>query len=129
MANNPRAFDPRVREARQRAYLSVPTLAQQIPGVEEIGVELRFMLATGQPHSSPHKRIFTPDMQAFFDLHCPDRDCTGGGFDLGPAIQAAVRARNPETSGTLQCQGVKARAPCGVSLNYSVTARLRDPVS
>jgi len=124
LANNPRAFDPRVREARQRAYLAVPTLAQQIPAVEEISVELRFTLPSGQPHSSPHTRIFMPDMQAFFELHCPDRDCTKGGFNIGPAIQAAVR--NQATSGRLQCQGFKGRDACGLSLQYSVNARLRS---
>ncbi|MDE2148999.1 MAG: hypothetical protein KGJ55_03995 [Gammaproteobacteria bacterium] len=123
MANNPRAFDPRAREAQQRAYLAVPTLAEQFPGVDEVSVELRFMLPGGQPHSSPHKRIFLPDMQAFFGIQCPDRDCSGGGFDLGSAIKAAARSKRRGASGSLQCQGVKAGDPCSVSLNYSVAIR------
>lgn len=126
MANNPRAFDPRVREARQRAYLSVPTLAQHLPGVEELVVELRFFLPTGKPHSSPHKWIFLPDMQAFFDLMCPERDCSGGGFDLGPAVATAVRSRGKETTGVLQCSGKVRGAPCSISLHYLIDARLRD---
>ncbi len=123
MANNPRAIDARVREAHQRAYMSVPTLAEKIPGVTEIGVQLSFMLPSGQPHSSPHKRIFLPDMQAFFEIHCPDRDCMGGGFDLAPAIQAATRPKKAETTGTMQCQGAKGRTPCEISLRYDVDAR------
>lgn len=127
MANNPRAFDTRLREARQRAYLSVPTLAQHLPGVVELVVDLRFVLANGHPHSSPHKWIFLPDMQAYFDLMCPDRDCAGGGFDLGPAIHKAVRSRGRDAVGTLQCGGkVRGGERCGIALSYTIDARLND---
>lgn len=126
MANNPRAFDVRVREARQRAYLSVPTLAEHLPSVEELVVELRFFLENGKPHSSPHKWIFLPDMQAYFDLMCPERDCSGGGFDLAAAIRKAARPRDPETEGVLQCGGKVRGAPCGIALHYTIDARLRD---
>lgn len=125
MANNPRAFDPRVREARQNAYLAVATLAELLPAVDEVGIDLRFVLASGKPHSSPHRWIFVPDMQAFFELMCPERDCSGGGFDLSAGVDAAAKARDHEASGVLVCGGRKGREPCGLSLHYTVSARPR----
>ena len=126
MANNPRAFDPRVREARQNAYLAVPTLAELLPDVEEVSFDLRFVLTSGKPHSSPHRWIFVPDMQAYFNLMCPERDCSGGGFDLAAAVQAAARAKGHEAAGTLTCGGKKGREPCGLALHYTVDVRQRD---
>ncbi|TJY62801.1 hypothetical protein E4T66_03510 [Sinimarinibacterium sp. CAU 1509] len=126
MANHPRAIDPRVRESRQRAYLSVPTLARQMPSISEIAVELRFMYETGQPFMSPYRQIFVPDMQAYFEFQCPDRDCSGAGFDMTPAISAAVRAGKEEISGTLKCRGSKSRTPCSITLDYKVETRLRE---
>lgn len=123
MANNPRAFDARLREARQRAYLAAPTIAELFPTIDEVTVDLQFVLAGGKPHSSPYSRLFVPDMQAYFELHCPDRECTGGGFDLEPGIRATVNGRGSEKSGSLSCQGHKGREPCGISLNYRVTAK------
>ncbi|MEW6166530.1 MAG: hypothetical protein AB1651_02350 [Pseudomonadota bacterium] len=123
MANNPRAFDPRAREARQQAWLAVPTVAEQFPGVGEIAVELQFLLENGRPHSSAHRRIFLPDMQAYFDVQCPDRDCSDGGFDLGRAIQAAARAPGHSSAGNLRCRGFTRSQPCSLSLEYGVLAR------
>lgn len=126
MANNPRAFDTRQREAHQRAYLTAPTIAEQMPGIDEISADLHFLLANGKFFASPHKRIFTPDMQAHFELFCPDRDCVGGGFDLGAAVQAAVSSRQHESSGTLQCRGGRRGESCAISLRYSIQAQPGD---
>ncbi len=125
MANNPRAFDPRAREARQAAYESTPTLAERHPKVAEVGVSLQFTLPDGKPHSSPHRRLFMPDMQAFFDMQCPDRDCSNGGFDLEAAIDTAVRSRSRESSGRLDCKGKRNRDACGIALDYNVAVEMR----
>jgi hypothetical protein len=126
LANNPRAFDPRAREARQTAYESTTTLAQRHPKVAEIGVELQFTLPGGKPHSSPHRRLFMPDMQAFFNVQCPDRDCSDGGFDLEPSVDNAVRSRNGRFVGQLACRGKRNREPCGISLDYSIDVELHE---
>lgn len=124
MANNPRAFDPRAREARQLAYEATPTLSQRHPKVAEIGISLQFTLPDDKAHSSPHRRLFMPDMQAFFDVQCPDRDCSDGGFDLNDAVDTAVRGRSRESSGRLQCKGTRSRQRCGIALDYVVTVEL-----
>jgi hypothetical protein len=126
VANNPRAFDPRAREARQAAYESTQTLAQRHPKVAEIGVSLQFTLPGGKPHSSPHRRLFMPDMQAFFDMQCPDRDCSNGGFDLETAIDAAVRSKSRESRGHIECKGKRNREACGIALDYSVEVVMRE---
>lgn len=124
MANNPRAFDLRAREARQLAYEATSTLRQRHPGVAEIGMSLQFTLPDGKPHSSPHRRLFMPDMQAFFDVQCPDRDCSNGGFDLNGMVDSAVRSKSHESSGRLECKGTRSRQSCGIVLDYVVAAEM-----
>lgn len=127
MANNPRAFDTRVREARQRAYEQADTVARQLPQVAEMSVELRFVQESGQLFASPHTWIFLPDMKAYFELLCPERDCTDGGFDLEPAVRAAIRSKGRDASGVLQCRGrLRGSTPCGIALHYTVGLQLRD---
>jgi hypothetical protein len=124
VANNPRAFDPRAREARQLAYEATPTLSKRHPKVAEIGVSLQFTMPDGKPHSSPHRRLFMPDMQAFFEVQCPDRDCSDGGFDLSTAVDTAVRSKSHESSGRLECTGKRSRQSCGIALDYVVAAEM-----
>lgn len=127
MANNPRAFDTRIREARQRAYEQADTVASRLPQVAELSVDLRFVLESGQPFASPHKWIFLPDMKAYFQLLCPDRDCSDGGFDLEPAIRAAIRSKGRDVSGVLACRGrQRGSNPCGIALHYTIDMRQTD---
>lgn len=121
MANNPRAFDAKTREALQRAYASAAAIDQLYPALAGIEIELRFMQA-GLLHSSPHKRIFLPDMKAYFGILCPDRDCSGGGFDVADGVRLAAD-RGGRVSGTLACHGSKGAHRCGVSLEYEVLCR------
>lgn len=126
MANNPRAFDARAREARQLAYEATTTVGRRYSRVAEIGISLQFTLPDGKPHSSPHRRLFTPDMQAFFDVQCTDRDCSDGGFDLSLAVDSAVRSDRHEVAGHLRCRGTRSRQECGIALDYAVSVQMRD---
>ncbi len=125
MANHSRTFDLRTREARQVAYLATPRLAELHPRTEEISAELSFKLADGKK-TPPHRRLFMPDMQAYFDMQCPDRNCSNGGFDLTAAVAKAVRDKTHETAGVLLCAGSRERETCGIQLDYQITAQLRD---
>ena len=124
MANNPRAFDARAREARQLAYEATPLLKQRHPKVAQIGISLQFVLPEGTAHSSPHRRLFMPDMQAFFDVQCPDRECSKGGFDLDDMVESAIRSMGRVTSGRLECKGRRSRQSCGIMLDYVVSAEM-----
>ena len=123
----PYAIDVRERERRQRAYSSVPTVAGQFPGVEELTVEMRFTDPDRKLTPSPHRRLFVPAMQAFFNFQCPLKDCVDGGFDLTEAVPEALsRKKSRATSGKLNCQGKRKRATAGetrcmLELDYQVS--------
>lgn len=126
MANRPYMLDAHRREARQRAYQSAPTLETAFPAIAEVAVELRFMLASGQPHSSPHSRIFRPDMQAFFQFQCPERACMDGGFDLTQPVTEALKSRKTVLRTVACCAGRKSGETCGLELHFSVLARRHE---
>lgn len=124
MANKPYMQDARQREARERAYKAAPTLGKQFPWVEEAHIEMRFTRPDGKLHSSPHSRIFQPDMQAFFEFLCPEPDCSNGGFNLAPSMGKALQVKKPEPSGVLQCDGSRGGNKCQLDLHFKVTPRL-----
>ena len=75
-------LDERERDLRQRAYLAAPLLAKQFPAVQELAVRMKFNDPEGKEKPQPYARVFSPDMRAFFQVQCPLRNCTEGGFDL-----------------------------------------------
>jgi hypothetical protein len=128
MALKPHILETRLREKRQRQYLAAPALGEKFPAIEEVVVELRFTDPEGRVSPSPHKRIFVGDMQAFFEFPCPLRECTGGGYSLSDTLIEALSRRRLESSGTLSCDGKRAREKgagtcCGLELHYRATAR------
>jgi hypothetical protein len=131
MAQKPYVIESQQREARQRLYTAAPVLGELHPSVKELVVELRFVDPENKVHPSPHKRIFVPDMQAFFEFHCPLKDCTGGGFSLSETIQGGLSGRRSEISGKLSCEGKRKRESspdpcCRLELHYHATAIKKD---
>lgn len=96
MALKPRVPDHPQRERRQRGYAGSTTVSERFTRLRELVFELRFTGADSKPLLSPYKQIHTGDMQAFFELQCPSRECSGGGFDLS----AAAIARRTVTMGS-----------------------------
>jgi hypothetical protein len=116
----PLPYDPVARDARQRAYQSVRTLAEDYPGVDEVSIDLWFKYPTGAQYAPPHSRIFAADMQAFFEFRCPEAGCQGGGYQLADAVRAALRGKRGANAGTVQCRGSRAGETCLMELHYSV---------
>ena len=122
MALKPRVTDLQLREQRQRSYAASVTIAEQFPRVRELVLEIRFTGAENKPLLSPYKQLYSGDMRAFFELQCPARDCTGGGFDLSVAAADAARSRDGIKRGTKQCHGVSQGSACPVELHFEIVA-------
>lgn len=129
MAIKPRAVDLQLREQRQRNYVSAVTVSTQFPQVATVALELRFTTGDNKPLLSPYSQIYTADMQAFFELQCPSRDCSRGGFDLRTAVARAVQSRDKQGQGRLQCGGVSsaevrgARCPVELAFDIEITPK------
>ena len=128
MAQKPYIMDQQQRERRHQSYLAAPVVAKKFPGVEELSVAMRFTDPDGKVHPSPHKRLFAPEMQAFFEFQCPLRDCVGGGFNLTTAIPKAFSNRRGGAGvGKMSCQGRRPREgvvdqTCRLELTFQVTS-------
>jgi hypothetical protein len=127
MAQKSHVIESRQREARQQQYLSAPSLEQEFPTIKEVVVELRFVDPDNKNHPSPHKRIFVSDMQAFFEFHCPIKECSNGGFSLSETIMDGLSRRKSEMNGKMSCGGKWSRDKgpaqcCGLELHYHVSA-------
>ena len=126
------APDQRERELRQRAYLAAPLLAEQFPAVRELAVRMKFSDPEAKQRPQPYARVFAPDMHAFFQIQCPLRDCTGGGFDLTGAVPGALKRVHPVTRGSLTCEGHRKRhdaraSRCGLNMEFEVVTTGQNP--
>lgn len=123
MAIKPRAGDLQRREQRQRSYISAMTIGRQFPKVKELSLELRFTEAAQKPFLSPYRQIYTADMQAFFKVQCPFKDCKEGGFDLQRAVASAAGNRDGLDEGQMRCLGAMPQGvACPVEMVYKITA-------
>ena len=125
MAQKSYVAEGRLREARQHLYTAAPAL-ESFLSVREVIVEMRFRDPEGKVYAAAHRRIFTPEMQAFFEFQCPLRDCSGGGYSLTAPITEMLSHRRSEASGTLSCAGrrIREKSPerrCQLELQYGVT--------
>lgn len=130
MAYNPRAVDLKLREQRQRVYQTAQTISSCFPALEHIALQIGFTGADRKRLLSPYKQIYTGNMQAYFHLQCPSKECDGGGFDVSNAITDAVKSKTGAASGSLDCSGKLSaggrREACPVKLSFEIDCAARD---
>jgi hypothetical protein len=101
MSDRPLDRYRQAREDRRRT----PALREVSPHVEQVTVELSFVVQGEMEHYSPQTHTFHPAATAFFEFPCPSSVCTGGGFDLGRVVSSLIARGGEQTSGVLDCLG------------------------
>jgi hypothetical protein len=114
-------------ERLRRSRASALALRAAYPSVQQLRLELKFEGPSAHaPAAQSH--LLYPPARAFFEFPCPHADCDGE-FDLTAVVQRTVADKAHASHGTLMCSGSRAfdhrsKQPCGLHLNYSVTALL-----
>lgn len=126
MARKPYVVNNEKRDARQLLVNAAPLI--EAFGVEEVGVELNFTDPEGKQRPSPRGTTYTSDMHAYFHFTCPMRECTEGGFAAQADLLQALTRHQDGHSGTLSCQGMRARPGqkpvlCNIELRYTLDLR------
>jgi hypothetical protein len=117
-------------EKMRRNRASALALRTAYPSVQQLRLELNFEGAsTHMPAAQSH--LLYPPARAFFEFPCPHTGCDGE-FDLTGVVQRTVADLAHASHGTIVCSGSRAfdhqsKQPCGLHLNYSVTALLVGP--
>lgn len=120
---NPRQ-EHQLREARRED--AAPTLAQKYPQVKSVDLGLANFGADGAACHSRFKYSLNPaGAKSVIRFACHNSECVDGDFDLGGVLEEAVRTRQTDVSGELQCQGWKSRtvigaSRCGSLLQYAL---------
>jgi len=114
-------------ERLRRNRASALALRAAYPNVQQLKLELNFEGASSHaPAAQSH--LLYPAARAFFEFPCPHADCDGE-FNLTAVVQRTVADKTHASQGTIVCSGSRAfdhrsKQPCGLHLNYSVTALL-----
>jgi len=110
------------RERREEARLNAPRISDRFPKAGRFAIAMSFRDPSGTAQPSPMRHIFGPSMQAYFEVRCPLRDCSGGGFELTPFVVAMLSRRGEARSGQSYCEGSRGhQGACGLELTYTLT--------
>ena len=113
------------RERLRRDRAAALALRDLYPGVLQLRLDLVFHGPTPN-NPAPQSHTLHAPARAFFEFPCPYADCDGH-FDLGAAVQTAIRDPRRHAAGELRCSGMRAvhvggKESCQLLLGYHVTA-------
>ena len=94
------------RECQYRMRDIARTIAEKYPEIEGVKIEVVLDFQTAVCPTKPEVYKFTmkPDHKIHLYYDCPNRDCTGSGFDLTFALEDCLRNKK-EVQGILYCNG------------------------
>ena len=106
MAKLPKAEQAAAVRRHQR-FVAAGYVRDRFPDVEKITIGQTWhdpdFLGGGEPSTDSHTR--SPDNSASFEIACGNRECVGGGIDLGEEIEDMISNRETSRSGKRQCRG------------------------
>lgn len=82
------------------------TISECYPNIDHVDIEvcMDFRTAVCQTTPEVHKFTINPDHKIHLYYNCPNKDCTGSGFDLTSALKDCLR-NEKIVEGTLLCNG------------------------
>jgi hypothetical protein len=105
MSDRPLDRYRQAREDRRRAFLGTPALREVSPHVEQVTVELSFVVQGEMEHYSPQTHTFHPQRPRFFEISLPFLGVHRWGASISGASSQLIGARREQTSGVLDCLG------------------------
>lgn len=71
------------------------TISERYPEIDHVDVEVCLAFQTAVCPTTPevHKFTMKPDHKIHLYYDCPNRDCTGNGFDLTSALENCLRSK------------------------------------
>lgn len=82
------------------------TISERYPDIDHVDVEVCLEFKTAVCPTTPREHKFTmePNHKIHLYYDCPNRDCTGSGFDLTTVLEDCLRSKK-EVTGTIRCNG------------------------
>lgn len=108
------------------------TISERYPDIDYVDVEVCLDFQTWVCPTKPEEHTFTmmPDHKVLLYYDCPNRDCTGSGFDLTSVLDECLSSKQV-VQGTLCCNGkedAKYEHASGCSCMTSCTYKLAPVV-
>lgn len=94
------------REFQHTRMAIARTISERYPDINHVDVEITLDFQTWVCSTKPEEHRFTmkPEHKVHLYYDCPNRDCTGSGFDLTSALEESLRSKEI-VEGSLRCNG------------------------
>lgn len=98
-------------------------ISEKFPKVDNIVIQMTYYQKTNGASSVLMERTvnYFSTSYAFFQMQCMCKECTNGGYELGPAIAGMVKRKKTSGKGDLVCTGRGEGLPKGhASVTYEI---------
>jgi hypothetical protein len=117
-------------EERRRRESEAPRLADTVPGLEKLRLDvLERSPNVARPEHTHTRHVVVDRAPALFVLPCYDTQCKDGGHDLTAEIMAALKAKRVRFEGEDLCPGMVGTASCSRVLGYVGLATYQTTVT
>ena len=108
------------REQETAAVAAEGLVSERYAGVSSIQLRMTYYHRSRNPVLMERTLRFSPSAAARFHVRCEHDECSGGGYDLAPVVDALARSGKATAKGTLFCHGSNKTVGHG-SIGYTVT--------
>lgn len=100
-------------------------ISERFPGVSGISVRIIYHGNNGNPVLMVRTVNYFPSTDAYFVMQCFRKECTGGGFDLGPKISGLIKNKERSGKGKMECKGSDPSAPCKAGISFEINVQYK----
>ncbi|GAC1353173.1 MAG: hypothetical protein NVS3B20_21480 [Polyangiales bacterium] len=113
--------------ARHQREDDAPRLGDQVPDLQDLGLEIAYVRGDSGISESKHvRRVVVDRAPALFVIPCGDRACKEGGHDVTFEVMRALRAGHTHFEGNHTCSGNIGTGSCNTTVHYVGTARFSN---
>jgi len=92
-------------ELERNALVALGLVSERYAGISKIDFLMTYYRRGMDSVLMKRTLSFSPADYAGFHMKCMEEGCTGGGFDLAPAVAGLAKSRKKTTKGKAYCHG------------------------
>jgi hypothetical protein len=93
------------REQEKAAQIAAGLVSERYARISGIEFRMTYYHRARDPILMERTLRFSPANYARFHVKCEQDGCTGGGYDLSPAVEGLAKSGKTSVKGTLFCHG------------------------
>ena len=112
-------------DQKKQNRLMAGLMSERFPQISGIVISMTYYQQGANPVLMERTVNVFPTSDAYFKMDCMIKGCEGGGFDLGPVIDAMAKTRKSSKKGALTCCGNANGSESHGSIDYEIVIQYK----